>query len=294
MKKFIVCLITLILIVPFASIFYACGKDEEQKYEYVLTENIEYGSHSRQRLDICIPDSDTVGVMVFIHGGGWIGGDKSGYKKDLIEWAENYGYVTAAINYRYASESIHIDDIVSDIDMAMSKIKSVTTENGLDIHKALFTGGSAGGHLSMYYAYAKRDTAPITPACVVDYCGPTDLTDSNYFIDDGNLDATLLMASLISGTNLTIDNIEENMEQLLHTSPITFVDENTVPTVVCHGDKDDLVPYSNALRLIKEFDKYNIRYDIVTYINSGHGLESESGELRATILMKEYAETYLR
>ena len=33
----------------------------------------------------------------------------------------------------------------------------------------------------MFYAYSRKDTAPITPAAVVSNCGPTDLSDDNYY-----------------------------------------------------------------------------------------------------------------
>lgn len=269
-----------------------CKKEE---YEYDLHLNISYGEHQRNTLDMCIPNREgTVGLILMIHGGGWIGGDKSVYQNDLVKWCKNYGYVTASINYRYASNDVNIDHIVSDIEMSLYKIKELASNNNINVQNMLLTGGSAGAHLSLYYAYAKADTSPITPKAVVSYCGPTDLTDPNFFINDGNYDACLIMASLISGFTFNGDNYAEAYTYLQHASPVNFVTQNSVPTVICHGLKDDLVPYSNATILKEKLDIFGVKNDLVKYYNSGHDLSKDNASTKqAESLMLKYAKSYL-
>ena len=137
-----------------------------------------YGDEERQILDLYIPkESDgTIGLVLMIHGGAWIAGDKNAYGADMLRYvSEDVGLAAAAINYRYLSETVNLHDIIDDIDLALQFIKEKGEENGVTIDKAMLTGTSAGAHLSLLYAYSMKDTAPITPACVVSYCGPTDL-----------------------------------------------------------------------------------------------------------------------
>ena len=42
-----------------------------------------YGEHERQKFDLAVPkDRSCHGLILFIHGGAWIAGDKEGYRDD--------------------------------------------------------------------------------------------------------------------------------------------------------------------------------------------------------------------
>ena len=265
-----------------------------KKYDYNLSLDVSYGSHERNKLDICLPErTGNVGLILMIHGGGWVAGNKDGYKEDLIKWSER-GYVAASINYRYASTEIHIDDITADIELSLHKIKQLAVDSGINVDGMLLTGSSAGAHLSLYYAYAKADTSPIKPKAVVSFCGPTDLADMEFYAKDGDYEGCLMMGSYVSGYTLTGENFEEAMDSLKYASPINFVTENTVPTVICHGKKDYLVPFSNASNLKNKLDSCGVKNDFVVYKRSGHGLDKNKlSTLKANRLMKRYAEKYL-
>ena len=127
--------------------------------------NLSYGSGERQKLDLCIPNdaSGDLGLVLFIHGGAWIAGDKGSYKNGVKSASETYGFAGASINYRYISDEIDFNDILDDIDAALACIKAKGAELGVNINKVLLTGDSAGGHLSLLYAYSRAGTAPIAP-----------------------------------------------------------------------------------------------------------------------------------
>lgn len=276
------------------------------KHEFKKYENIAYGSHERQVMDLCIPtdteNKDEVGLVLFIHGGGWMLGDKEGYEDDMEEVSEKYGCAAATINYRYLSEDIDMYDIADDIGLALSKIKQVGEENGLNINKVLLTGMSAGGHLSMFYAYSRKDTAPITPVAVVSYCGPTDLTDENYYYNYdldkestfGDKDFIAMLFSYGCGKTFTYETRQSATEELKGVSPLYYVDENTVPTVINHGKMDTIVPYSNADAIVKKFEQYGVKYDLNIFPNSNHGLNKDKKSAKiADKLFDEYIKTYL-
>lgn len=266
--------------------------------------DLAYGTHERQIMDLYLPkESDgEVGLVLFIHGGAWTAGNKDGYKDALKTACNDLGYAAAAINYRYLSEDITLNDIADDIDMALAKIKQTGAENGININKVLLTGSSAGGHLSMFYAYSRKDTAPITPAAVVSNCGPTDLSDDNYFYnadlgvnsDLGSFETIANLFSYACGQSFTYETRESAKQALLEVSPITYVDENSVPTVINHGKKDTVVPFSNATALAQKLEQYGVVYDFNIYPNSNHGLSDDKENAKiADELLYKYLETYL-
>lgn len=261
--------------------------------------NMSYGKHERQVLDLAIPkDNDgEVGLILFIHGGAWIAGDKNGYKDAVSNCANNEGIAAAALNYRYIDKNVSIHDIADDIDSALSAIKEKGKEKGVNISRVLITGSSAGAHLSMFYAYSRKDTAPITPAAVVSYCGPTDLYDDNFYYESalGDTDTVCTLMSWACGKSFTIENKESVKEALYKVSPITYVSESAVPTVLCHGEKDSVVPYSNALSIIEKFEQYGVTYDFISYPNSDHDLGSDPDcAARADELLHEYVAKYIK
>ena len=272
------------------------GINSKDAYVYA---NLSYGNHERQFVDLAIPkDNDgEVGLILSIHGGAWIGGDKEVYKDAIGYCANNLGYAAAALNYRYINEDISVHDIADDIDAALSAIKEKAEEKGVNINKVLLTGSSAGAHLAMFYAYSRQDTAPINPAAVFSYCGPTDLYDDNFYYGN-NLGDTNTICTLLSwacGESFTIDKKDDAKEALYKASPIYYVNEKTVPTVICHGEKDITVPYTNALSIVEKFEQYGVEYDFISYPNSDHGLGDDPDCAdRADELLFRYAAEYLK
>lgn len=274
------------------------GCDEEAKYTYNKYENIKYGSHERQTLNLYLPNekTGTVGLILMIHGGSWVAGDKSVYDNELDKWCANYGYAAAAINYRYISNEFYYDDIMQDIASSLDKIKSIAYENGINIEKALLTGSSAGGHLSLLYAYKCADASSIKPVAVVDYCGPTDLTDSNYYVNEETVTWYLDLFSMLCNKTFNVNNYQsaESQAKMLEASPVTYINENTVPTLICHGDSDEIVPYTNATILKRQLDLYGVKNDFLTYKNAGHSLSGDKKRSKqAKKLFVEYAKAYL-
>ncbi len=262
----------------------------------IKLENIEYGTHERNTLDLYIPaGKKKVGLVLMIHGGAWIGGDKSGYAADM-ERVFGMGYAAACINYRYISEDVDLTDVTDDIQLAVAKIKSLAEEHGVDISKMVLTGGSAGGHLSMLYAYSRDEVSAIKPVAVLNYCGPTDLSDDAYYFDNGIGDSEYVaqVLSWACGVKHTFATREEAKEALWNVSPLKYVDADTVPTVINHGMVDDIVPFSNATALRDKFDSLGIEYEFNAYPNSGHGLSEDAENVKkAAELYDKYLETYL-
>lgn len=265
----------------------------ENTYKF---ENVSYGTHERHTLNLYIPaDKESVGLVLMIHGGAWIGGDKADYAGE-VERVLGLGYAVASVNYRYISEEVNLIDVTDDIQLAVAKIKELSEKRNVEINKMVLTGVSAGGHLAMLYAYSRDDVSAIRPVAVLNYCGPTDLSDDAYYFDNGLGDGEYVaqVLSWACGYKHTFATREEAKEALFNVSPLRYVDANTVPTVINHGMKDNIVPFSNAVSLRDKFDALGVTYVFNAYPNSGHGLNEDAENTEKSYeLYSEYLETYL-
>ena len=270
-----------------------------------LGTDLIYGDDDRNRVDLALPASTDgeVGLILFIYGGAWVSGQKEQYRASLSQFAE-LGYAAAALNYRYISEDTHMDDLLDDIDAALARVRLTALLRGYRITGALLTGASAGAHLSMLYAYTRRETAPIPPKAVVSYCGPADFTDPD-FIERNLLGPDSLMLSYsywATGVFLPPEDYhaktgayEEAMTAARAISPLFCLDAQSAPTVLAYGMADPVVPYAEALALDARLTALGVRHDLVPYPNSGHGLDQDPASTQRTNeLFLEYAATYLK
>lgn len=252
--------------------------------KYDLYNNLRYGDAERNVFDIAFPKKakGDVDLILYIHGGGWIAGDKNSYIKDLGRRAKS-GYVAAAMNYRYTCDDVNCFDILDDITACLEAIKAKGIEKGININKVLLTGHSAGAHLSLFYAYTKADEAPVKPAAVVEMSGPTDIATkeaADFYIFKNETPTGELFNTIFSdlcGKDFTAKNYydEDSQKLLKSVSPLYFVNESCVPTVICHGKKDTIVPYSNAVDLDRALTEKGVEHTLITFPNSDHGLESD-------------------
>ncbi len=268
---------------------------------YTQYVNLAYGDHERQKLDLCIPNdaSGDLGLVLFIHGGAWIAGDKESYLNGVASAAKYYGVAGAALNYHYISDSVHMDTLMNDIGLALSKIKAIGAERGVNINKVLLTGDSAGGHMSLLYAYSEADSAPIKPVAVVSNSGPTDFTDESFYINNalGSPEVMSDLFSKASGVRFTYEQraSAEVRAALQKYSPLFYVNENTVPTIINHGDSDTIVPYSNAVNLDAKLTEMGVPHYFNTFVGGGHGLDNDKTAAdRASTQLIEYVNTYLK
>lgn len=283
------------IIAFFASFFGISNLVPEKSFTY---RDAAYGTHERQTLDLNIPKENDgeIGLILFIHGGAWIAGNKDGYLSGVENASDNFGYAAAAINYRYIDENTDMHDLLDDIDAALAFIKQKGEENGVNINKVLLTGDSAGGHLSLLYAYSRAATAPIKPAAVVSNSGPTDFTDESFYINNaiGDEEAIANLFSYACGYKFSYADRASYRQALLEVSPVYYVNENTVPTVINHGMRDSIVPYSNALTLDARLTENGVVHVLNSYPNSDHdlGSDKENSNIASSLLI-EYCQTYL-
>ncbi len=116
-------------------------------------EDISYGPHERNLIDFWKADSDIpTPVVVFIHGGGFINGDKSSIRtsgRDLIRECLDTGISFAAINYRLRNTTT-LDSILLDCSRSIQFLRFKAEEWNINKDRIAAYGGSAGGGASLW------------------------------------------------------------------------------------------------------------------------------------------------
>jgi len=112
------------------------------------------------RMDIAVPPNATAAtrapLLVFIHGGGFVTGDKSNFYEQMATYARA-GYVVATINYRLtpsnqSSDTLRVtavQDAVEDAQNAIRYLRVNAAAYGIDPTRVVTIGSSAGGAVSL-------------------------------------------------------------------------------------------------------------------------------------------------
>ena len=135
-------------------------RQEMEPYRSVTVErDIQYGQHERHRLDVFKPEnaeSEPRGVFIFVHGGGFVRGDKrnpdSPYNDNVALWAMRHGMIGVNITYRYAPE-FQFPCGAQDVAAAVAWVRANIAEHGGDPDRIFLSGTSAGAvHVAHYVA----------------------------------------------------------------------------------------------------------------------------------------------
>ena len=250
-----------------------------------------YGSHARQKYDLELPEDCCGGLVLFIHGGAWISGDKHSAHGMMEGWTGK-GYAAASINYHYISPEFHMDTLMRDITLSLEAIRAKAEENGVTLSRVMLAGVSAGAHMSLLYAYSMAEEAPIRPVCVMDYCGPSLLTD--LVRNDPPEKEWVELLTNVTGIPYSGDDLERCKEELVRYSPVTYVNGRSAPTIICHGQQDTLVPFTNAVGLRNTLEANEVEYIFLPMPKADHGLDQKEIFEESKKLFEMYAERFLR
>jgi len=220
--------------------------------------NIEY---KRDRyLDILLPSEkqfDKTPVIIFFHGGGFIGGSKKGISENLrkiaCEELLKEGYAIVSVDYFTARNSISsFPTCIEDCQDAFSWVFSKADEYGFDINNIGLWGTSAGAHLAMMVGFTNSDKSKF----IIDEFGPVDLD-----------------------VYRSLDFLGFFKKKAEKNSPISYITSNSPPILVLHGLDDKVVPYSQSQELVDKYLSFgNKEFKIISFKGAGHNLEDSSDE----------------
>ena len=129
-----------------------------------VTAGIDYWGDggSQHRLDVLSAAGTAAGdgrpVMVYIHGGAWVSGDKRQQGKPMLNELALAGWVCVTVNYRLSPRSTWPDHIV-DCKRALAWVHEHIGGHGGNPNFVAVSGGSAGGHLAALAALTPGDPA---------------------------------------------------------------------------------------------------------------------------------------
>uniref|UniRef100_UPI0025E25CF4 prolyl oligopeptidase family serine peptidase n=1 Tax=uncultured Fluviicola sp. TaxID=463303 RepID=UPI0025E25CF4 len=141
-------------------------------------------------------------------------------------------------------------------------------------------GASAGGHLSLLYAYGFDPNHYVKGIC--NTVGPSDMTDPNYL--NNPLYASVYPTLISGGT--------QNQAGIEAVSPALRVTAASPPTISFYGELDPLVPTSQMSRLHDALTANNVYNQATMYQGAGHGNwnTQQSNDCIAKILL--FVNTY--
>ena len=231
--------------------------------------NVAYGNDPEQKMDLYLPkDRSTANtkLILLIHGGGWVSGDKSDFSSYISILQDRLpGYAIANINYHLATNiTNHFPTQETDVKAAVAFLLQ-NREQYQFSEKFVLLGASAGAHLALLQAY--KYTSPKIRA-VVDFYGPVNMTDlynsaSNPLYKDA-------LKTLMGGTPA------ENPGLYEQSSPINFVNAQSPPTIIFHGQLDELVPVSQSENLKNKLINAGVATELTIVPNVGHDVWPES------------------
>lgn len=208
--------------------------------------DLAYGDRRvRNHLDIYrargTESTERLPVMLYIHGGAWIIGNKDQQGKPMLLHLARRGFIGVTINYRLAPKDRWPAQIV-DVKRAIAWVHEHIAEYGGDPSFIAVSGSSAGGHLAALAALTPGDPAfqpgfeqldTSVDACVPIY-GPFDFTDRDGV--RGRAGMHRFLERLVLPTKL-----KDDPDGWRAVSPLWRVNSGAPPMFIIQGQIDELV-----------------------------------------------------
>jgi len=270
MKKIITILLCAFSIHAFAQDADTTIKPVEYPAGFEAQLNVVYtsGKDWQQKMDIYISPraGKPTPVVINIHGGGWNHGTKesqSGFSTFF-----KMGYAVANVEYRLTGQAT-APAAVEDTRCALIYLIKNAKALNIDVNKIVIMGGSSGGHLALMGGLLGNDhrfdgncpgVENIKVAAIIDKYGIADVWDWAY---GKNLTSK-------SATNWLGDKAKD--EQFAKSvSPMTYVNKNSPPTFIVHGNADPTVPYQQSVALHQKFVDAGVKTEFITVEGGLHG-----------------------
>ena len=238
--------------------------------------------HTRQRLDLYLPKIRATGkklpVLVFVHGGAWLGGDKGHGRGQVMPFVAEGKCAGVSAGYRLSQETKWPAQI-HDCKAAIRWVKAHAEDYGLDADHIVVWGASAGGHLVAMLGtsagvpemdgkigpHTDKDTKV---AGVIDFFGPTDFAKMNSQRLPGTMDHDAVEAPEGKLLGAPVQSVPDKVKSA---NPVTYVDKADPPFLIVHGDKDPLVPHGQSELLKAALEKAGVANELYTVQGGGHG-----------------------
>jgi len=217
-----------------------------------------------QKLDIYLPDEGEgpFPVILSIHGGAFMGCDKSDAQVTPMLEGLKRNYAVVAVNYRLSWEAV-FPALVQDAKAAVRWVRANARQYHLDPKRIAAWGGSAGGYQSSMLGTSAgipeledpslgNPDQPCNIQAVVSWYGPTDFLKMDEYLassgmlpppgfrhNEANSPESLLLGQVIT----------EIPEKVKAANPETYIRPGVPPFLLQHGVKDPVVPVQHSIEL---------------------------------------------
>lgn len=254
---------------------------------YEVLPNITYLTVNNwdAKLDLYLPvnPKEQNPALVWFHGGGWTRSSKETEMLYILPYLES-AWTVVNVEYRLARVSL-APAAVEDCRCALRWVIANAQKYKIDTEKIVVSGISAGGHLALTTAMLPKNgeldrqcagREDLKVAAVINWFGPSDILD------------------LIEGKNAFDQAVswlgsQPNRNEIARqVSPLNYARKALPPIITIHGDKDDVIPYDQSVRLHRALDKFGVTNQLVTVKGSGHGDFNREETLRAYTAIREF------
>ena len=253
------------------------NKGQKTPEDIVRFDDIVYGSDSKWNvLDVYRPrDTERkLPVIIDVHGGGWVYGDKDVYQYYCMALSRR-GFAVVNFTYRLAPEHV-FPSSMEDTDLVVRFVLSHAEEFGFDLGNVFMVGDSAGAHMVCMYSlmctdrdYAEKAVGIIppegfVPKAIVLNCGIYDIIEM--LKDTGP--SIMLLKPLVKdllGVDQVTEQIEKEKERIL--SPCRFINPSFPPAYVMTSNGDFMKKQPDFL--LPQLEKNNIANVFKVYGEEG-------------------------
>ncbi|MDR0838054.1 MAG: alpha/beta hydrolase [Oscillospiraceae bacterium] len=216
-----------------------------------------------QKLDLYLPDEGDgpFPLIVFIHGGAFIRGDKRDFQAMIIIDALNRGFAIASVEYRFAPETLFPYQLF-DVKAAVRWLRAHAGEYYLDGDRFIAAGTSCGAYFAAMLAatngaaqFEERSLGnPGVSSAVQGLMGFYGLYNlvrqSEYTQEQGPLpgmDEVFNFADIFAGVSA-----REHPNLMYLASPVNLVTGDMPPTLIQGGNPDGIVPYEDSVEMAEK------------------------------------------
>lgn len=263
------------LLVILALLLSACGPMFDKTKYSTAERDITYCTMSGhpQKMDVYYPSSGGQWpVLIYIHGGSWIEGDKA--EGEGWKYLNDSGFLVVSVNYRLGDYQTKFPAMIEDVKCAVRYLRAHSREYNINPKRIAAVGASAGGHLVALLGTADESAG----WDVGEYLEQSSKVQA-VIVMSGISDFTSNIPSGLNGSiyyafgKLAARDTPENVA----VSPITYVTPDDPPFLIFHGDMDGIVPVEQARILDSKLSETGVPSTLVIVEGGDHGLRKPNG-----------------
>jgi acetyl esterase/lipase len=206
-------------------------------------------------------------VLVYIHGGGWTGGDPQRQARDLYHALALDGWTTVTVRYPFTPQVTvehQVDTIKAAIRWARTELPQLDGHGVTPTHLVV-AGGSAGGHLAAMAALTAVGDDEQVDACIGMY-GVYDMANRNRTRAHWTKTKREVMLA----------SVDEAPERYRAVSPLDRIHAGSPPMLIVHGTHDTLVPVGEGEQFVAALRDAGRPVDFVPVYGAQHAFDALS------------------